>query len=212
VPPAAPSAPVGTPAPAPPPGLGGVPQLSLLSANTLGGNAALLASAGWSSLGIAYGQGLTSSDDLGGAFDLDYAKTELRLGAFWRHGLGTAGPFDMAGRLGLAWFANFGSRVFYGDNHYDRGVEVQPALVLSKRGPQGVVSLAAELPLTVTTKYQAGLLFVPRVAASYEAQLYEELTVGVRATLGYRAGSGSAPLGDGRGDLQFLVLMGYRAL
>jgi hypothetical protein len=186
-------------------------QLSLLSAETLGGNGAALAWAGWSLLGIAYAGGLTAHDDLGGELDLDWAKTELRIGAFWRHALGTAGPFDMAGRLGLAWYANFGGGWIYDDNHHDRGIELQPALVFSAPGGGGVFSLAAELPFTITVKYDAGLLFVPKLAASYETALYEELTVGVRAALGYRAGSGSAPLSDGRGDLQFLVLAGYRA-
>jgi hypothetical protein len=209
--------------PASPPATGAAPasartpakgpqQLSLLSAEPLGGSAAALAWAGWSSLGIAYAQGVTARDDLGGAFDFDWAKTELRLGAFYRRPLGTAGPFDMAGRLGLAWFANFGGTWIYGENHHDRGVELAPALVFSARGASGIFAFGAEFPITVTVKHDAGLLFIPRLTASYEAPLYDELTIGVRAALGYRAGSGDAPLSDGRGDIQFLVLGGYRAL
>ena len=55
-------------------------------------------------------------------------------------------------------------------------------------------------------------LFIPRVSASYEAPLYDELTIGVRAVAGYRAGSGDAPLREGQGEFQFVVLCGYRAL
>lgn len=187
-------------------------QLSLLSAEPLGGASAALAWAGWSSVGVAYGQGLSARDDLGASLDFDWAKTELRLGAFFRRPLGMAGPFDMAGRLGLAWFSNFGATWIHDENHHDRGVELLPALVFSARGAGGIFSVAGELPLTVTVKHDAGLLFQPRVAASYEAPLYDELTVGVRTVLGVRAGAGDAPLGDGRGEFQFVVLAGYRAL
>lgn len=193
-----------------PPRPGALP--SLLSAEPLGGGSAALAWAGWSSLGIAYAQGITPRDDLGAALDFDWAKTELRLGAFYRRPLGTAGPFDMAGRLGASWYLNFGGELIYDDNHQDRGLELAPALVLSIRGAGGVFSLSGEVPLTITVKDDAGLLFVPRVAASYEAPLYDELTIGVRAGAGYRAGAGDAPLREGQGELQFVVLVGYRAL
>ncbi|WP_242340283.1 MULTISPECIES: hypothetical protein [Anaeromyxobacter] len=186
--------------------------LSLLSAEPLGGGSATLAWAGWSSLGIAWAQGLTPQDDLGVFGDLDWAKTELRLGAFYRRPLGTAGGFDLAGRVGLAWYANFGGEWIHDENHKDRGLELAPALVLSTRAAGGVVSLSGEAPITVTTRYDAGVLFTPRAAASYETPLYDELTVGVRAAVGFRVGAGDAPLRDGMADLQFLVLAGYQVL
>lgn len=189
-----------------------VRELSLLSAEPLGGGSATLLWAGWSSFGIAWAQGLTQRDDLGAFADFDWAKTELRLGAFYRRPLGVAGGFDLAGRLGVAYYANYGGGWIYEDNHHDRGVELSPALVFSTRAAGGVVSLSGEALITVTAKHDAGMLFTPRVAASYETPLYEELTVGVRAALGYRAGAGDAPLGDGMADLQFLVLAGYQVL
>lgn len=203
----APSAPVAAPEEIPP-----RRQLSLLSAEPLGGGSAALAWAGWSSIGVMYGQGVTRRDDLGAAADFDWARTELRLGGFYRRPLGRVGPFDMAGRLALAWYANFGGDWIEDDNHHDRGFEVGPALVLSARGAGGVFSIAGDLPLTVTVKHDAGLLFVPRLSASYEAELYDELTVGVRAGAAYRAGAGDAPLSEGSGELQLLVLVGYQIL
>jgi hypothetical protein len=219
----APSQPTPAPTPIPPPSVGATPppaqarsaatqQLSLLSAEPLGGNAAALAWAAWSSLGVAYAMGITPRDDLGAEFDLDWAKTEMRLGAFYRRPLGTAGPFDMAGRLGLSWYANFGGGWIYSDNHSDRGFELAPALVFSTHGGGGIFSLAGEFPITITVHHGGGMLFTPRAAASYEAPLYDELTIGVRASLGYRAGAGDAPLSNGSGDVQFLVLAGYRVL
>jgi len=187
-------------------------QLSLLSAEPLGGGSAALAWAGWSSLGIMYGQGITQRDDLGASLDFDWSKTELRLGGFYRRPLGTAGPFQMAGRLGIGWLVNFGSEWIHDENHRDRGPEVAPGLSLSARGAGGIFSILGELPLAVTVKHGSGLLFVPRLSVSYEASLYDELTVGVRAGAAYRAGAGDAPLRDGMGELQFLVLCGYQIL
>ncbi|WP_041448097.1 hypothetical protein [Anaeromyxobacter sp. Fw109-5] len=187
-------------------------QLSLLSAEPLGGGSATLAWAGWSSVGIAWAQGLTLRDDLGAFGDLDWAKTELRLGGFYRRPLGAAGGWDIAGRFGLAYYANYGGEWVHDDNHHDRGVELSPALVLSARAIGGIVALSGEAPVTVTVKHDAGMLFTPRFAASYETPLYDEVTVGVRAALGYRVGAGDAPLRDGMADLQFLVLAGYQVL
>jgi hypothetical protein len=185
-------------------------QLSLLSGEPLGGGSAALAWAGWSSLGIMYGQGITARDDLAGFADFDWAKTELRLGAFYRRPLGEAGPFDMAGRLSAAWYLNYGADYIHDENRSDRGVEVVPGLSLSRPGAGGVFSALAEAPLTVTTRHGAGLLFSPRFSLAYEGPLYPELTVGARLGLGYRAGTGDAPLQSGRAELMFLVLAGYQ--
>jgi hypothetical protein len=184
--------------------------LSLLSAEPLAGGSAGLAWAGWSSFGAAWAQGITDRDDLGLATELDWATTEFRLGGFYRRPLGTAGPFDMAGRLGLGWYANFGGTWIEDDNEDDRGVEVTPGLSLSTRGAGGVFSILGEAPITVTVRRDAGLLFSPRLSAAYEAPLYGDYTVGALVGLGYRAGAGDAPLGDGRAELRFLVLGGAR--
>lgn len=185
-------------------------QLSLLSAEPLHGGSASLAWMGWSSLGIMYGQGITPRDDLAAFGDFEWAKSELRLGAFYRRPLGKAGIFDMAGRVSAAWYLNFGADYIHDENHSDNGFEVAPALSLSARGAGGVFSFLFEGPITVTTKYGAGLLFTPRTAVAFEAPLYPELTVGLRAGIGYRAGAGDAPLPDGMAEIQFLVLAGYQ--
>jgi hypothetical protein len=187
-------------------------QLSLCSAEPLGGGSASLVWAGWSSMGAMWAQGISPRDDLGASGDFDWARTELRLGGFYRRPLGKAGPFDMAGRLALAWYANFGGGWIYDENHHDRGVEVTPSLVLSTRKASGILSLSGDLPLAVTWKHDSGVLFIPRLSASYETPLYDELTIGVRAGVAYRAGAGDAPLSDGAGELQLLVLLGYQVL
>ncbi len=187
-------------------------QLSLLSAEPLGGGSASLVWAGWSSLGIMYGQGITARDDLAALADYDWEKSELRIGGFYRRPLGQAGDFDMAGRLAAVWYQNFGADYIRDENHSDRGVEVIPGLSFSRRGAGGVFSAIGEAPLTITTKYGAGLLFSPRLSFAYEGPLYPELTLGARLGVGYRAGSGDAPLKDGHAELLFLLVAGYQLL
>jgi hypothetical protein len=187
-------------------------QLSLLSAESLGGGSTAAAWAGWSSLGIAYAQGITKQDDLGGFADFDWSTTELRFGAFYHRPLGEAGVFDMAGRLSAAWYQDFGSTWVHGENHSDHGIEVVPGLALSKRASGGIFSMLAEAPLTITMKYGGGFLFSPRFSLAYEAPLYREVTLGARLGVGYRAGSGDAPMKEGQASFMFLVVATYQLL
>lgn len=187
-------------------------QLSLLSAEPLAGGAAAVAWAGWRSFGVAYAQGITNQDDLGGFVDLDWSTAEFRLGALYRRPLGQAGVFDMGARLSLAWYQDFAATWVYPENHSDRGVELTPGLALSNRAAGGVFSMIGELPLTITTKYGSGLLFSPRFSLAYEAPLYPELTLGARLGIGYRAGSGDAPLKEGKAEFMFLVVATYQLL
>ncbi len=187
-------------------------QLSLLSAEPLAGGSAMMAWAGWRSFGVAYAQGITNQDDLGGFVDLDWSTAEFRLGALYRRPLGQAGVFDMGARLSLAWYQDFAATWVYSENHSDRGVELTPGLALSNRISGGIFSMIGELPLTITTKYGSGLLFSPRFSLAYEAPLYPELTLGARLGIGYRAGSGDAPLKEGRAEFLFLILATYQLL
>jgi hypothetical protein len=187
-------------------------QYSLLSAEPLRGGSALLAWAGWPSLGAMYAMGFTDRDDAGIFAEHDWRTSENRLGLLYRRPLGTAGGFDMAGRISAAWYVNFGADYVHDSNHSDRGVEVVPGLALSRRGGGGIFSGLAEAPMTVTTKYGAGFLFSPRASLAYEALLYPQVAIGARVGAGYRAGSGDAPLKEGRGELQFLLLGTYQLL
>ncbi len=187
-------------------------QRSLLSAEPLNGGSAALAWAGWSSLGAIYAIGFTARDDAGPFLDYDWAKSESRIGVLYRRPLSKAGRFDMAGRLALSWYTNFGSDYVYGKNHSDHGVDVTPGIALSQHGAGGIFSILAEAPMTVTTKYGNGFLFAPRASLAFEMPLYEDVTLGARVGLGYRAGAGDAPLREGRAELQFLVLAGYQVL
>ncbi|HSN91395.1 MAG TPA: hypothetical protein VLS93_09210 [Anaeromyxobacteraceae bacterium] len=203
----APGAPSPARAPAPPPR----PALvSLLSGDTLHGEATTLAWAGWPALGAAWGQGITAKDDLGLLFQYDWAATEMLIGGWYRRSLGKAAAFDMAGRLGIFWYANHEGTLVYEDNQAAHGVQVAPSLLLSIRGGGGIFSLSGELPMTVTLAGGGGFLFRPRASLAYEAALYDRVTLGIRGGIGYRVGSGDAPLRGGMTELELVVLGGYR--
>jgi hypothetical protein len=187
-------------------------QLSLLSGESLGGGSASLGWAGWSSLGIMYGQGVTADDDLAALGEFDWAKTELRLGGLYRRALGRTGGFDVAGRFSAAWYRDMGATYVDSKNHADLGLELSPGVAASTRTSGGVFSGMVEAPLTITFKYGKGLLFAPRLSFAYEAFLFEDFTVGARLGLGYRAGSGDAPLKEGHGELLFVLVAGYQLL
>jgi hypothetical protein len=183
---------------------------SLLSAEPLRGTSAFAAEAGWSRFSLAYAQGLTERQDLGGFLSFDVATTELRLGALYRQSLPAARPFDAALRLSLAWYHDSGGRWIDSRNHLDRGIELGIGYTLSRRGAGGVVSILADAPITITLRNQSGLVLAPRVGVAYETPLYGPLTVGVRGGAGYRFGVGSAPFKGGLGEVTFLAVATYR--
>jgi hypothetical protein len=177
---------------------------SLLGGESLRGSSTAQAMAGFASLSAAYGQGITSRDDLGGQAEFNWSTTELVVGAFWRHQLGRPGGWDLAGRLGLGWYADAGGRLIYDDNLRDRGLQLAPGLALSSRGV-GLLALSIDLPVTFTSWRGRGAWMGPRLAASYEAALYDRLSLGVRGALAWRGGSGGAPMRKGQVLPELLV-------
>jgi hypothetical protein len=198
-------------APAAPAAPGGPPKLvSLLSGETLHGGSVVTAWIGWPSFGIAWGQGITETDDAGLQLDFDYAATELTVGAWYRRALGSAGPFLMSGKFAVSYYGDYDGTLIYSDNGSAQGVQFVPSLLFSSRGGGGIFSLAGDLVMTVTMTDGGGFLFQPRLRASYETSLFDELSVGILGGIGYRVGSGDAPMKDGMVELELLLLATYR--
>lgn len=183
---------------------------SLLGAASLEGGSLATAWAGFASLGLAYGQGVTRQDDLGASAELAWDSTELWLSAFWRRPFGTLSGWDMGGRLGVGWYVDMGSRWIHDDNRSDRGLHLAPAFLLSTHVGDGLVSAAGEVPLTFTFRRGGGFIVAPKVSAAYETALYGPLTIGVRAAVAWRGGGGDAPMRSGRVEPELLVLASYR--
>jgi len=186
------------------------PVPSLLSAEPLNGRSVVFVWAGWSSLGAAWGQGVTREDDLGLLGDFDWSTTELRVSAWYRRPMGRVGLIEIGARMRAGWYADFGATWFHDDNLGDRGIEVAPGLVVSARGAGGVFSLCGDLPIVVTLWRDGGIFAAPKATLGYETVLYGDLTVGVRVAGSYRAGAGDAPLDEPRALLDLQVMAGWR--
>jgi hypothetical protein len=184
--------------------------VSLLSGETLHGGSMVNASAGWPAFGVMYGQGLTDQDDLGATVNYAWTSTELTFGAWYRRALGRTGPFLVGGRFGLSWYNNQEGTLIYSDNEANHGLQLVPSLLLSTRAAGGLFTIGADLTMTITFRGDGGFLFQPRLTGAYETLLYDQLSLGVRAGLGYRVGAGSAPLAGGQADLELVVVASYR--
>jgi hypothetical protein len=160
---------------------------------------------GWyATLSAAYGQGLTERDDLGLSASVTWSTSELVLGGFWHRQLGQASGWDLAGRLAAGWYLDGGSTLIYDDNLSDRGLQLTPGFVASRRGV-GLLSVAFDLPFTITTWRGGGTWIAPRASVSYEVALYEQLALGVLGSLAWRGGTGGAPMRAGQVLPELLV-------
>lgn len=177
---------------------------SLLGGESLRGSTVAVGTAGYATLGVAYAQGLTERDDLGASAQFDWSTTELVLGALWHRQLGRLGSWDLASRLALGWYLDGGSTLVHDDNLSDRGVQLTPGLALSTRGV-GLLAVALDMPVTVTTWRGGGVWIAPRLAVSYEAALYDQLALGVVGSLAWRGGTGGAPMRSGQVLPELLV-------
>jgi hypothetical protein len=185
---------------------------SLVGAESLHGGSSALAWAGFSSLGISYGQGVSVLDDLGASADLDWASTELVLSAFWRRPIATSGAWTIGARFQLGWYLDLGGTWIRADNLSDRGLLLGPSAVFSRPAGDGLVSLTASVPLTFTRRRGGGYMVAPKLSAAYETPLYGDVTLGVSTGLRWRGGGGGAPVVSGHVDAELLVLLGYRLL
>ena len=185
---------------------------SLLGAESLEGGSLGSAWAGFASLGLAYGQGVSRQDDLGGSAEFNWSTTELWLSAFWRRPIGKLSGWDMAFKARVGWYLDFGGTWLHDDNLSDRGLLLAPSLLLSTRAGEGLVSAAADLPLTFTFWRDGGFILAPKVSVAYETPLYGAVTIGVKAAVGWRGGGGDAPMRSGRFEPELLVLAGYNFL
>jgi hypothetical protein len=182
---------------------------SLLGGESLKGSSVLLATGGYATLSAAYGQGLTERDDLGLSASVTWSTSELVLGGFWHRQLGQASGWDLAGRLAAGWYLDGGSTLIYDDNLSDRGFQLTPGIAASRRGA-GLLSVAFDLPFTITTWRGGGTWIAPRASVSYEVALYDQLALGVLGSLAWRGGTGGAPMRAGQLMPELLVTASWK--
>jgi hypothetical protein len=177
---------------------------SLLGGESLRGSSVVLGTAGFAALSLAYGQGVTARDDVGASAQVNWATSEVVLGGFWHRQLGRVEGWDLAGRLSAGWYLDGGSTLIYDRNLSDRGFQASPGVVFSTRGA-GLLSLALDVPFTVTTWRGGGTWIAPRVSVAYEAALYDQVALGVIGSLAWRGGTSGAPMRAGQVLPELLV-------
>lgn len=180
---------------------------SLISGETLGaGGSALMATAGFPTLGAAWAQGLTPTLDAGAALELDLALSELFAGPTVRVGLSRRGSTSIAFTARAGYYADLGADWVVSRNRANSGIQVAPGIAISTRSPaDGLITGAFDLPITATIRH-GGAIVMPRFSAAYEAPLYGDLSIGARVGASVRAASGGAPLADR--DARFAVSLG----
>jgi len=185
---------------------------SILGAESLQGGSSVLAWAGYGRVGGAYGQGISTWDDLVLQVDFDWAYTEFTPSIAWKRPFAWASPWTMGLRLGVGWYVDLGGTWIHAFNEAERGLAINPAVIASTHAGEGLVALTAEAPITITRWRGGGYMVAPKASVSFETPLYGDLTMGVGAGLRWRAGAGGAPTVRGRTDLELLVLIGHRVL
>ena len=154
---------------------------SILGAESLQGGSSVLAWAGYGRVGGAYGQGITTWDDLVLQLDFDWAYTEFTPSLAWKRPIAWSGPWTMALRLGLGWYVDLGGTWIHGFNDPDRGLAITPAVVASTHAGEGLVAFTVEAPITITRWRGGGYMVAPKAAASASRRpLYGDLTMGDR--------------------------------
>jgi hypothetical protein len=193
--------------------LGYEPMRSLLGGQTLGdGTVVFLGFAGFPAAGVAYAQGVSDADDLGILLQFDWAATELLAAGLWRLALWQPGGAHLALTLRAGFYACFGATYIYSPNVSDQGGQVAPGLALSFDAGRDLITVALELPGTVTFQRGGGFVFGPKATAAFEAPLHADLSAGVRAGAGGRWASGGAPgAGTSRTLLELTGLITWRA-
>ena len=189
---------------------------SLQGGETLGvGTTEAAFAAGFSKVSATWAQGLSDAVDLGAVLDFDWVTTELLLGGLYRLLLSPKGDTSsFAARLRGGLYADFGATWAASENRSDAGVQLAPGLAVSWRTARGVLSLAGDVPLTITFERGGGWAVEVRGSAAFETPLWGDLLAGARAGVGERWSGSGAPFANDspRTTVELTALLTYRIL
>jgi hypothetical protein len=170
---------------------------SLQGGETLGvGTTEAAFSAGYSTLSAAWAQGASDAFDYGAVLDFDWTTSELLLGGLYRTLVWRSGSTSVALRARGGLYADFGASYIQSSNRSDIGVQVAPGIALSVPTARGVLSLAADVPLTVTFDRGGGYMIALRGSAAFETPLWGDLLAGARVGVGGLWSGSGAPFAE----------------
>jgi hypothetical protein len=173
------------------------PFASLQGGEVLGGgNTEVAFSAGYSTLSAAWAQGLTESVDYGAVLDFDWTTSELLVGGLYRTLTWRSGNASAAIRARGGLYADFGTTWTQSANRSDAGLQVAPGVAISLRTARGVLSAAADLPLTVTFERGGGYAVALKGSVAFETPLWGDLLAGARVGVGELWSGSGAPFAN----------------
>jgi hypothetical protein len=186
---------------------------TLQGGETLGvGNTEAVFAAGYSTLSASWAQGLSDAADYGAVLDFDWTTSELLLGGLYRTLLWRSGAASVALRARGGLYADFGATWAASANRSDAGLQAAPGVALALRSARGVLSIAADLPLTLTFSRGGGYAAGLRGSIAFETPLWGDLLAGARAGVGGTWSGSGAPFArdSPRATLDLAALLTYR--
>ncbi len=189
------------------------PVASVEGGETLGsGGAEVAVSAGFSKVSAAYLQAWSDAVDLGAAASIDWLTSEILAGGLYRSLLWRSGATSAAWSARAGLYSNLGADWAVSANRGGTGVQVSPGLAISRRLASGLLSLRADVPLTVTFDRGGGYAVGLQGAVVFETPLWGDLLVGARAGGGALWSTSDAPFGGDspRAVLDLAALLTYR--
>ena len=188
---------------------------SLQGGETLGvGNTEAAFAAGFSSLSVAWAQGLSEAVDYGAVLEVDWLTSELLLGGLYRDLFARSGAVSLALRARGGLYADFGATWGAARNRSDAGLGLVPGVALSLRTARGVLSAAADVPLTLTFERGGGYAVGLRGSVAFETPLWGDLLAGARVGVGELWSGSGAPFANDspRTTVDLVALLTYKLL
>jgi hypothetical protein len=188
---------------------------SLQGGETLGaGGSEAVFSAGFSTVGATYAQGITAGSDLGANLEFDWLTTELFAGAFYRQLTWREGATYLSWRARVGLYVDAGSTWAVSSNRSDVGIRATPGLAVSRQFSRGVLSASLDVPFDVTFERGGGFQIGVRGAAAFETPLVGDFMAGARAGVGGLWSTAGAPFANDspRVLVDVSVLLTYRLL
>ena len=169
-------------------------------------------SAGYSVLSATWAQGLSDAVDFGALIDFDWTTSEVLLGGLYRSLVWRSGVASLALRARGGFYADFGATWAASANRSDAGLQVAPGVALAVRSARGILSVAADAPLTVTFSRGGGYAAGLRGSVAFETPLWGDLLAGARAGVGATWSGEGAPFArdSPRAVLDLAALLTYR--
>jgi hypothetical protein len=191
-----------------------VPEFaSLQGGEPLGtGHSELALTAGYSALSATYAQAISDAVDAGAVLEMDWVTSEAFVGGLYRSLLWRSGATSVGWRARAGLYGDFGASWAIDGNRSDTGVQLAPGIALSHRMQRGILSLAADVPFTVTMQRGGGVMLAPRAYVAFETPLWGDLLAGARMGAGGLFAGSGAPFAANspRATLDFSALLTYR--